>query len=89
MAPPSDGIVEEVDPMARRSRMSIVKRQRELKKSEKAASKRAKRFGEQIPGLVEPRPTVGRGALGEDAEEGDLDGPNDLDDPSRSLEETP
>ena len=43
--------------MARRSRMSIVKRQRELKKAEKAAAKRAKRHGQQIPGLVEPRPT--------------------------------
>ena len=52
--------------MARKSRMSIVKRQRELKKSEKAAAKRAKRHGLQIPGLVEPRPTVGAGAATDD-----------------------
>lgn len=59
--------------MARKSRMSIVKRQRELKKAEKAAAKRAKRHGLQIPGLVEPRPTVGAGAV-DDSEDDDENG---------------
>ena len=49
--------------MARRSRMSIVKRQRELKKAEKAARKRAKRHGIVEEGFTEPVPT-GRAALG-------------------------
>ena len=62
--------------MARKSRMSIVKRQRELKKAEKAAAKRAKRHGHQIPGLVEPRPTVGSGAI-EESEEEAPNGPSD------------
>ena len=44
--------------MARRSRMSILKRQRELKKSEKAARKRAKRHGFSIEEPMEPRPTI-------------------------------
>ena len=74
--------------MARRSRMSIVKRQRELKKAEKAAGKRAKRFGQQIPGLVEPRPTVGTGALDEEPYEETDDDRDDQDDPSQSREET-
>lgn len=43
--------------MARRSRMSILKRQRELKKSEKAARKRAKRHGQPLDEPTEPRPT--------------------------------
>ena len=49
--------------MARRSRMSILKRQRELKKSEKAAHKRAKRHGTQPPGFQEPVPTIGSAEL--------------------------
>jgi len=49
--------------MARRSRMSILKRQRELKKSEKAAHKRAKRHGIQPPGFQEPVPTIGSAEL--------------------------
>jgi len=49
--------------MARRSRMSIVKRQRELKKAERAARKRAKRHGIIQEGFTEPLPT-GRAALG-------------------------
>ena len=49
--------------MARRSRMSILKRQRELKKSEKAAHKRAKRHGTQPPGFQEPEPTIGSAEL--------------------------
>lgn len=44
--------------MARRSRMSILKRQRELKKAEKAAHKRAKRHGIPIMEMAEPRATV-------------------------------
>lgn len=49
--------------MAKRSRMSILKRQRELKKSEKAASKRAKRHGIRQEGFQEPTPTVGAAEL--------------------------
>lgn len=45
--------------MARRSRMSILKRQRELRKAEKAARKRARRHGLQEDGSAEPRPTLG------------------------------
>jgi len=43
--------------------MSMLKRQRELKKSEKAAQKRAKRHGVREDGFTEPRPTVGLGEL--------------------------
>ena len=41
-----------------RSRMSLVKRQRELKKAEKAAHKRAKRHGAVEEIFTEPQPTV-------------------------------
>ncbi len=41
-----------------RSRMSIVKRQRELRKAEKAAQKRAKRHGIPEVAFIEPQPTV-------------------------------
>ena len=41
-----------------RSRMSLVKRQRELKKAEKAAQKRAKRHGTPEAVFTEPKPTV-------------------------------
>jgi len=41
-----------------RSRMSLVKRKRELKKAEKAAHKRAKRHGIQEIEFTEPKPTV-------------------------------
>lgn len=44
--------------MARRSRMSVLKRQRELRQAEKAARKRAKRHGIQEQGFTEPQPTV-------------------------------
>jgi len=60
--------------MARRSRMSMLKRQRELKKTEKAAQKRAKKHGIHIEGFTEPRPTVfisdlaGGGSSAEDDE---------------------
>ena len=49
--------------MAKRSRMSILKRQRELKKSEKAAGKRAKRHGIRQDGFQEPTPTIGAAEL--------------------------
>jgi hypothetical protein len=44
--------------MGRSSRTSILKRQREIKKAEKAAEKRAKRHGKPVDGFTEPRPTV-------------------------------
>ena len=44
--------------MARSSRTSILKRQRELRKAEKAAEKRARRHGKPLPGQSEPRATV-------------------------------
>jgi hypothetical protein len=44
--------------MARSSRTTILKRQRELRKAEKAAEKRAKRHGKTIEGSAEPRPTL-------------------------------
>jgi hypothetical protein len=43
--------------------MSMLKRQRELKKSEKAARKRAKRHGIHEEGFTEPRPTFSMGDL--------------------------
>jgi hypothetical protein len=43
--------------------MSVLKRQRELRKAEKAARKRAKRHGVQEEGFTEPRPTVRIGEL--------------------------
>ena len=45
--------------MARRSRMTILKRQREQKQSEKAARKRAKRHGRKLEIPLEPMPTAG------------------------------
>ena len=44
--------------MARRSHTAVLKRQRELRKAEKASLKRAKRHGKQVGPFVEPRPTV-------------------------------
>lgn len=44
--------------MGRSSRTSILKRQRELRKAEKAAEKRARRHGKTIERPSEPRPTV-------------------------------
>lgn len=41
--------------MARKSRMSVLKRERELKKSEKAARKRARRHGVVLGVVAEPR----------------------------------
>jgi len=48
--------------------MSILKRQREVKKNEKAAHKRAKRHGLPEAPMMEPRPTVGFGSSEEDPE---------------------
>lgn len=44
--------------MGRSSRTSILKRQREIKKAEKAAEKRARRHGKPVAGFTEPKPTV-------------------------------
>ena len=49
--------------MAKRSRMSMQKRQREIKKAEKAARKRAKRHGLVLETPEEPAPTFGADAL--------------------------
>jgi len=54
---------EKAIPMARRSRMTILKRQRELKKAEKAAHKRAKRHGVIEEGSTEPTPTAAAAEL--------------------------
>jgi hypothetical protein len=43
--------------------MSILKRQRELRKAEKAAKKRAKRHGLHEEGLAEPRPNIDAAVL--------------------------
>ena len=51
--------------------MSVLKRQRELKKREKAAAKRAKRHGLREDGFTEPVPTVGRRAEEEDEDDDD------------------
>ncbi|MDH3784803.1 MAG: hypothetical protein OEV00_05670 [Acidobacteriota bacterium] len=53
--------------------MSILKRQRELKKSEKAASKRMKKHGTVEEGFTEPQPTFRLSDLGRknDEDEGD------------------
>ena len=57
--------------MAKRSRMSVLKRQRELKKAEKAAHKRAKRHGQPIAMGFEPTPTFSASQLGAPATEAD------------------
>ena len=44
--------------MARRTHMTMQKRQRELKRAEKAARKRAKRHGHTLYTPPEPTPTV-------------------------------
>ena len=58
--------------MAKKSRMSILKRQREVKKREKAARKRSKRHGGPGETFQEPRTSplgaalLGRGPVEED-----------------------
>jgi hypothetical protein len=63
--------------------MSMLKRQRELKKAEKAARKRAKKHGVHEEGFTEPRPTVSMGDLmgakPSDDEAEDDDPPNSSD----------
>ena len=49
--------------MAKRSRMSMQKRQREIKKAEKAAQKRAKRHGFVLERPAEPVPSMGADVL--------------------------
>lgn len=49
--------------MGKKSRMSILKRQRELKKSDKAAHKRAKRHGISMTPDYEPQPTISNDQL--------------------------
>jgi hypothetical protein len=44
--------------MARRTHMTMQKRQRELRRAEKAARKRAKRHGHALETHTEPTPTV-------------------------------
>jgi len=53
--------------------MSILKRQRELKKSEKAAKKRSRRHGIREPLFQEPTPTIVSGGLFGSAEPEDDD----------------
>ena len=65
--------------MAKRSRMSMLKRQRELRKAEKAAQKRAKRHGPHEGGLVEPRPTV---RFSDPEHPDETDAPNEPDEPT-------
>ena len=67
--------------MAKRSRMSMQKRQREIRKAEKAAQKRAKRHGLVLEAPEEPSPTIGttellglKPAEGEDTTENSHDG---------------
>ena len=45
--------------MAKKSRMSVIKRQREVRKAEKAARKRAKRHGVRVERFQEPTQTPG------------------------------
>ena len=60
-----------------RSRMSILKRQREVKKAEKARIKRAKRQGKPEEVFTEPQPTVRLSELSSESdspeESGDAD----------------
>jgi hypothetical protein len=59
--------------------MSMLKRQRELGKSERAARKRAKRHGIRETGFQEPRATVGIAELlaGKPLPENPSDGPEE------------
>ena len=72
--------------MARRSRMSMLKRQRELKKNEKASHKRAKKHGLREDGFTEPVPTVGRSVFAartpEAEDDGDPDAPGAVEEPT-------
>jgi len=57
--------------------MSLVKRQRELKKAEKAAHKRAKRHGIPEVAFIEPQPTVRVSATDESTDSTDSSGAQD------------
>jgi len=73
--------------MARRSRMSVLKRQRELRKAEKASRKRAKRHGLVFEGSEEPRPTAeGAAIFGNRPPEGEEE-PDDTPDDDAQPEE--
>jgi hypothetical protein len=64
--------------MAKRSRMSVLKRQRELKKAEKAAHKRARRHGQPIAMGFEPTPTfLGKQLGGAESETEDSSAPEE------------
>lgn len=65
--------------MARRSRMSILKRQRELKKNEKAAQKRMKKHGTVEEGFTEPQPTFRLSDLGRATDSDDDDNDDSVD----------
>lgn len=51
--------------------MSVLKRQREAKKADKAAAKRAKRHGLPQATFIEPKPTVSFGSSTEEGTESD------------------
>ncbi len=71
-----------------RSRMSLVKRQRELKKAEKAAQKRAKRHGIPEVTFVEPQPTVRVSVSDESPDSTDSSDAPDSQDSQDSQDET-
>lgn len=74
--------------MARRSRMSVLKRQRELRKAEKAARKRARRHGLPEDGLREPVPSVGFSSLSglRAPQEENAEAPPDREEPEKKEE---
>jgi hypothetical protein len=72
--------------MARRSRTSILKRQRELRKSEKAAHKRARRHGISLEPMKEPVPTVSLADLLRGGSDPDEDAGPDDDQEAESVE---
>ncbi len=63
--------------------MSVLKRQRELKKIEKAARKRARRHGQSLEPNPEPRPTVDISKMG------GLDATSEEDEPAPAPAEKP
>ncbi len=71
-----------------RSRMSLVKRQRELKKAEKAAQKRAKRHGIPEVTFIEPQPTVRVSDLDESPDSTDSTDSSEAQDSPDSQDET-
>ncbi len=67
--------------------MSILKRQRELKKSEKASRKRARRHGLPEEPMMEPRPTFGAAEEAEAPEDNAGDEPGILEEADPESEE--